>query len=153
MPFSFRESLVLLFLSASYVLPACADKVYTWKDENGNIHFGDKAVGKNAEELRIKGTSSGAIGGQQRLERTKKFLDALSEDRQEREQAREQAKLEKQQRAEKCAAAKKSYRELTEAQFIYTESDSGEKNILGFDERAAEERKAINKVNEYCGKN
>lgn len=153
MLFSLRGSLFILYLSVTYALPVHADKVYTWKDENGNTHFGDKPAGRGAAEIQIKPTSVGDSGAQQRAERTKKYLDALSEDRKERTDAREKAQLEQQQRAEKCAAAKKSHQELREAQFVYTKSDSGEKNILSFEQRAAAEQKAMNKINEFCGKN
>lgn len=151
--FSLRDIFIFLLISIAYAGYAYAEKIYTWKDEHGNTHFGDKPGGNIAQEIRIKSTSVGDASGQQRAERTKKYLDALSEDRQEREQAREKAKLEKQERAEKCAAAKKAQREASEAQFLYTESESGEKNILSFEQRAAEEQKAANKVRKFCGNN
>ena len=153
MTFSLRAILFYIILSISYIQSVQADKIYTWQDENGNTHFGDKPAGKSASEIKIKPTSIGGTDGQERLARTQKYLDALSEDREERKQAREKAATEKKQRAEKCAAAKKSQQEISDAQFVYTESKSGEKTILDFEQRAAAEQRAANKVREFCGKN
>lgn len=143
----------LLLISIAYILPAQAEKIYTWKDENGNIHFGDKSGGNRAREITIKPASVADSGGQQRLERTQKYLDARAEDREEQKQAKEKVETERKEMAEKCAAAKTSLTEMTDAQFVYSESSSGEKEIFDFEERVAAEKRAANKVREFCGKN
>ena len=143
----------LLFISMVYSLPVQAEKIYTWKDENGNVHFGDKSGGNRAREITIKPASIGDSGGQQRLERTKKYLDARAEDREAQKQAKEKVKAERQEMAQKCAAAKTSLTDTKDAQFVYSESASGEKEIFSFEERAAAEKRAANKVREFCGKN
>jgi hypothetical protein len=153
MAFSSYKTHVLLLISMSCTFPSHAEKIYRWKDKNGNIHFGDKAQSQNASEISIKPASVGDSTGQQRLDRSKKYLDSLTEDRLQREQAREQAKLERKETAKKCEGAKRSLKKVKDAQFVYTETPDGEKNILSFERRAAEEKRAANKVHELCGKN
>lgn len=144
---------IIYLLSIGYVTPASAEKVYTWRDNEGNVHFGDKPNGANANEVFITPSSVGDSDGQSRFERNKILLDAYRADRIERENEREQQEKERQEKILKCQKAKQLHQQLTEAQFIYNENDQGEKSILDFEQRAQEENAAAEKVQRFCGKN
>ncbi|MGR8950208.1 MAG: DUF4124 domain-containing protein [Gammaproteobacteria bacterium] len=144
---------LFLLISMSYASAVSATKVYSWTDANGNVHFGDKPRNQQADEIKLNPASGGDPSGRKRFERSKKLLDSLSADRKEREVAREAQQRKRQEKAAKCAQARTQLQELTEAQFIYDESDTGKKRILNFDERAQAEQDAAQKIRKICGGN
>ena len=142
---------ISLLISTSYVVTVKAAKVYSWTDDDGTVHFGDKPAHGNADEIKVKPASVGDPSGVHRLERSKKLLDSLTADRKEREQLRADEEQAKKEKAEQCSKAKAHFKDLTEAQFIYDESDSGDILILDFKQRAKAEQDAAQQMRKLCG--
>ena len=142
---------IFYLISMCYAASLQAAKVYSWTDEDGTVHFGDKPAHGDASEIKVKPASVGDPSSANRVERSKKLLDSLTADRKEREQARADEEQAKKDQAAKCAKAKTYLKELTEAQYIYDESDAGEKQILDFKQRAQAEQDAAQKMRKLCG--
>ncbi|MEM7468798.1 MAG: DUF4124 domain-containing protein [Pseudomonadota bacterium] len=148
-PFIF---LFILLISIAYVDTGAAKKIYSWTDEHGNVHFGDKPLGGDAKTITVKPASIGDGASGSRLERTKKLIDSFAEDRKALEEKREKAETARKEAAKQCAAAEVELREIRDAQFLYEEGESGEKQVLSFEQRAQAERNAADKVRDLCGK-
>ena len=130
-----------------------AAEVYSWQDGEGNTHFGDKPPSADAKPIQIKPTSGSDASNRNRYERTKKLVDSLAEERQERKQMRAKEHQARQERLQQCEAAKNELKQIREAQFLYRKDEDGEKTILSFEERAQAERKAREEIRKSCGEN
>ena len=147
------KALLFLVLSISYEFSFAAGKIYSWRDEEGNLHFGDKAPSANAQQVDIKPTTSSDVSGKTRFERTKKLVDSLADERAERDEARLKEKQARKQKQRDCLAAQAEFREMSDAQFLYREGDGDDKQILSFEERARAEQNAREKMRKLCGEN
>lgn len=145
--------LLFLVLSIAYEVSFAAGKIYSWRDQEGNLHFGDKAPSADARQVDIKPATSSEVSGKSRYERTKKLLDSFAEEREERNEARAKEKQARKEKQRDCLAAQTELREISDAQFLYREGDSGEKHILSFEDRARAEQNAREKMRKLCGEN
>ncbi len=64
--------------------------IYKWTDNKGHVHYGDKPGGaSNAEQLNVDTSNTGIMPDDaSRDEKRQRLLDAIQEDRQEKEQQR-----------------------------------------------------------------
>lgn len=133
----------------------CADEIYKWTDEDGNVHYEDRPSGAATEErlqFSYNRTNSSAVSS-----RVQNHRDATSA----REKAREEAKAAELTAAEERAAAEKKlaqckqYRAqmqtMLESRRVYREDESGERTYLDEQQRAEARRKAEELIREACG--
>ena len=105
---------ILLILSIAYQTSSGAGKVYSWRDADGNLHFGDKAQSANAKAVEVKPASGSNTKGSARYERTKKLVDSFAEERKERQDTREKAAEAREQRKKDCLAAKSQFQKVND---------------------------------------
>lgn len=71
-------------------------QVYKWVDENGKVHFGDKPpVNSKAEELNlpeVKSADTPEVTHAERIERQRRLVKALEEERKEKQKAKQEKK-------------------------------------------------------------
>ena len=143
--------LIFLLLSIIYQSSFGAGKVFSWRDAEGNLHFGDKAPSSDAKSLELKPATGSDPDGSARFERTKKLVDSFAEERKERQETREKTSEARKQRKKDCLAAKSQFQKVSSAQFLYRQEEGGDKQILSFEQRAEAEEKARAKIRELCG--
>lgn len=131
---------------------AAAAKVYKWVDDEGNVHFGDRPAGQDAQEmeLRVRPPAQRSqpvplapIGGN--------IGDVMEEDRLRRREAREQEKQAREERQRNCALARDRLRRFVESNYLYDIDDSGNRVILSNEQREASEQRARDEIQRYCG--
>ena len=111
--------------------PAYAE-VYRWVDEHGNVHFGDRPPGEQAEavELDERALNVQEVSGE-RLEQQKKILDAYAEERRVRKEQAEQAAAQAAERRQACHEVRDQLRQMRDGGFVWYELDTdGERVYL-----------------------
>jgi len=106
--------------------------VYKWVDEQGRVHYGDRARGDSAREVKIRPRSgtSHVPSEAQRRERTRRLLDVFAEARRE---AKEQAERERQRRAQAvnyCVQARDRLHSLERSSYVYELDRDGSRVAL-----------------------
>jgi hypothetical protein len=126
--------------------------VYKWVDEQGRVHYGDRAPGDSARELKIRprGTTGPVPSETQRRERTRRLLDVFAEERRER---KEQAERERQRRAqavEYCARARDRLRNLERSSYVYELDRDGNRVVLSQARRDQALNEARAAIKRWC---
>lgn len=136
---------------------AAAAYVYKWTDEEGNVHFSDKPVGKDVELHKID-TVKSTKGGESR----KKFMETQKKSSQTQEgegQTEEQNTGEKQgemtkeqiaQRKENCERLKKNLASYERTPRLYREDENGERVYLDDKEREEAIAKTRKNMESLC---
>lgn len=150
-----RSRLFSLLGAAFLALPLLAGaQIYTWKDENGRTVMSDKPpVGKATQRKVITPAASET---QAPTQPPKTFAEKEMEFRKEQQDRQEKAKkaeaeqAQTAQRKENCDNARRSLQLYQSGERVARRTDSGEREILDDDQRAAEAAKAQKAVNEWC---
>lgn len=144
-----RAASALLLLTAAD--NGAAADVFKWVDEQGNVHFGDRPQGSDAQALTVRPAAVPASGGRARHERTERLLESLKSEREERRDAYAAAERDKAERKRKCAVARAELnRRETSAHLFYRDAEGNKRIIEGeeYDAAIAEAREA---VDHWCG--
>lgn len=128
-------------------------EIYRWTDANGKIHFSDKPVGEKAETLDIKvqkAKPTSAKTKDERKQRAEGFIRAREEERAERDKGIAEKKRLKKERKKNCEAARKEYKEITEAGAVYYEKKDGIRDYLEPGRRKKEEARLKGLIKKFC---
>ncbi len=140
--------LSLLLLMAA---PDSSAEVYRWVDAQGQVHFEDRSQAQSGGDTRsYRPPDAAAEDPQQRLDKTRKLLNAY---RAERQQAREQQEQEKQElakRARQCVIARDKLRQYRQYGGIYRLDDEGKRVYLSDQERDALIRQSQDEIARWC---
>ena len=142
----------LLLVLLQMVLPVYAG-VYKWTDSNGQVHYGDKpAAAGEAEEIDVDtDTSSGfSLDDEDRDEKRQRLLDAMQEDRLEKEAQREKERAEKDERRRRCAYLKDRLRRAQSATAMYTLDKDGNRVFYSDKKRKQSESKLRDQMRKVC---
>ena len=130
-----------------------AKEIYKWTDEDGNVHYGDRPLGDEVEQVAIssKPTNPARVQAQ-----TQARLDAQSK-RAEEEAAiaaagpsPEELAAEAEERATKCAQYREVLQRFVVSRRLYREDENGERVYLDEAETQAARERAESQVAEYC---
>lgn len=154
---------ILLSLLAAF--SQAEAEIYKWVDGQGVTHYSEKppASGRAKKfQLRQESESVGAADAGQvktdnanenrlRLEKEKKLLRAMSEDRRQEKQKRQREEKITRQRIRNCAIAKDSLRRYESSTSVYKVDDKGNRVILPSTERDKSIQHARAQVKKWCG--
>jgi len=142
---------VLLSLFAS---PLLADQtVYRWVDENGQVHFGSRPQGSNAESIDVR---TPAVSGdpvkseRERAEARRRLLQSYERDREIKREAKHQSDEEQRRRDRLCQELKRHWRNLNHGGPIYYKNDQGGRRFLDESERQAEKDDISKRIKRTC---
>ena len=136
----------------AFALPLHAG-VYKWTDSNGQVHYGDRPEQPaGAEELKVEtGPASGfALDDEERDEKRQRLLDAMQEDRLEKEELREKNRAEKEQRQRKCMVLKDRLRRAESASAMYKLDKDGNRVFYSSDQRKKSETRLQEQIRKTC---
>lgn len=146
----------LLVMSMS--MPVSAE-IYRWVDENGNVHFGDRAGSATATEMKLKDTGSGGQGsapdefeGEEltREEKRQRILDAMNEDREERNKLKKEESERKKAKKKRCARLRDKLRNLSGATGVYDLDEDGKRVFLSNKDRSRSEQSLRKMIASHC---
>lgn len=129
--------------------------VYKWVDDNGKVHYGDQPqASQPSVEMNIDDTitvdASAGEDQMSRAEKRERLLQAMEEDRIEKEEQREKQSALKQRNRQKCNRYRDRMRHYQRASGIYRLDRDGNRVFMSESERASATRKLQANINKYC---
>ena len=134
-------------------MPAIGD-VYTWRDENGVLHYGDLPKDDSATRVPIATRRTDNTAVQTRAAARQDALAASSEAFQDAESAaaaaEEAARLASEEKAAACTKARERLRNYINARRLYRTNEAGEREYLDSNEITAARSNAEQDVADKC---
>lgn len=124
--------------------------IYKWVDEDGNVHYGDRAENKKADKININQHKGPDAEHQQRMEKQKQYIEDGQEARNEKKKQREIAKKKKKKKKLACTKIKKYLTKLEQHGRLYQGNEDGTRQYLSGPERDQEIAKTRKKVADTC---
>ena len=141
-----------LICGALYLAAApCQGEVYRWVDEHGQVHFEDQPRDSKTRKISPPAAPvDGAANHRQRMDKTRKLLNAYESERQQlREQeAERREKAQKQRR--KCIRAKDDLRQFEESGSVYRLDRDGNRVYYSDAERDVQIQKYRQAIAKWC---
>ena len=125
--------------------------IYKCTGAGGEIRYTDTPCGESPAAIR-KSTAPPAPAATQdeRMQRTRRLLDAMEAERNEEKRNAAKARAEKEKRKRNCGIARERYRQLTTASRLYDLDEEGNRVILNDPQRAQVEARAKADVEQWC---
>ena len=133
---------------------AVAGEIYKWTDEDGNVHYEDRPVGKtDMEHVDVVSRNTDNTVVQARLDADRAARAASRQVASEApaEMTKEEVRAEQQARQEKCMQYRSQLESFLRSQRLYKEDDAGERAYLSEDEIMAARSRVEGQILEYCG--
>ncbi|MEN8106749.1 MAG: DUF4124 domain-containing protein [Pseudomonadota bacterium] len=143
---------VMLFLVSVMLLvtaPVSA-QVFKCTDAAGKIQYTDTPCGETSTAIKKHSAPPAAASPDERMQRTRRLLDAMEAERNEEKRTVAEAKAEKQRRIKNCHVARDRYRQLISAGRLYDLDKDGNRVILNDAQRAQTEAGAKADMDTWC---
>lgn len=140
-------------ISLLFAATSALAQIYTWKDENGRTVMSDQPpVGKSATRKMPTPQAPAASNAPAPKSFAEKEMDYRREqqERQEKSKKAEEEATQAKQRKENCDSARRNLQLYQSGERIARRNDSGEREFLDDEQRAAAAAKAQQRVNEWC---
>jgi len=127
-------------------------RVYKCTDASGGVLYRDSPCDDRTHSLRKLETPAdgGADDTDARMQKTRRLLGAMREERLQKEQAAEEEKAKQEQRRKRCNYARDHLRNLERAGRVYRLDESGQRVYLPDDGREQAVEKARASVQHWC---
>ena len=138
---------LLLILTA----PDSLAEIYRWVDAQGQVHFEDRSQAQSGSDARsYTPPAAAAQDPQQRMEKTRKLLNAYQAERQQAREQQEKQKQELAKRTRQCAIARDHLRQYQQYGGIYRLDGDGERVYLSDHERDALIKRSRDAIARWC---
>lgn len=144
----FKVSCYLLLFVLVISSTVYADKIYTWVDADGVVHYGDRPGKPDSRTIQINSHYKVDNHAVERHEKRQKILQIEHKNKQRNEAQQRLVKEKSKRVAQKCMKAKQMYASYNKAQYLYTKNENGEKQVMS----SADKQKAIDEVDNYIKK-
>ena len=136
------------------VLLACStgawSEIYKCTDAQGGVQFKDSPCGQTSTAIKPSAKSPAVENYDQRMQRTKKLLNAMEAERSEKRVQAEQERDEREKRSRNCHQAQDRLRQITQASSLYRLDEEGNRVVLSDDARARTTAEAQAEVARWC---
>lgn len=143
----------MLLLLVAMAGAADARQIYKWTDAEGNVHYGDKPVGEQAEQLAIRSsrTDPARIAAMAKArEETRAVATAEELAAADGGPSKEELQAAARERQQKCAMYRERLEKFVMSRRLYREDERGERVYLDDDEAQAARERVQNRVEEFC---
>jgi hypothetical protein len=106
--------------SPLFVSPTTNTNIYTWKDENDCVHFGNRPENKYSEQIMINRSVKVSSSDNERQH----FLEVFDEERKQANKTKSNEDIAKNNRQVKCDIAKNKFNIVTNSNFLYQKTDN-----------------------------
>ena len=142
--------LTFSIIALSLTSPAHAE-VYKWKDEDGNIIYGDTPPSSQAKKIKIRKGPANTEDHQRRMEKRQRLLDVMQEERDEKNALKQKEQEEKARREAECQRLIAELQQMRNASFLYEETgDPFNPKVLSDEQRKQEQNKYQDYIDENC---
>ena len=146
-----KNLLQILLMAVPFFVDA---SVYKWIDDNGKVHYGDRPqASQPAVEMQVDNApaaKSYSDDGMSRAEKRERLLQAMEEDRVEKQEQRDKQKALSQQNRQKCNRYRDRMRHYQRASALYNLDKNGNRVYVSDAERARSTKNLQAKINRYC---
>jgi len=136
---------LLLFCGAS-----ARGEVYKCTDAAGAVQFTDHPCTGVSTYIGRKADPSEDQGMDEHLQKTRRLLDAMQQEREQAEREKAQQKAEAEKRQHECANARDYLRNVIQASSIYRLDEQGNRVFLSDEERSRATEDARTQVAKWC---
>jgi hypothetical protein len=125
--------------------------VYKCTGADGTVQYRDTPCDSKAQGLRKLDTPvPDAVTPDDRMEKTRRLLDAMREERQQKEEQAEEEKTKREQRRNRCNRARDNLRRMQQSGRLYRLDESGNRVYLPDSEREAEIAQMRKSMETWC---
>ena len=141
---------VLLLMS----LPMAQAEIYKWVDDNGQVHYSEKAPDKKraAKEIHLPKHTPQAtpVSPAQRRQKRDNLLRAFDEERNLRKQARAKKEHDEARNRRNCMRARDRLKNYERASVLYDLNEKGERVYYSDAQRNQAEANLRNQISKWC---
>jgi len=133
---------------------AVGAEIYKWTDEDGNVHYEDRPVGKtDMEHVDVVSRNTDNTVVQARLDSDRERRAAARQVASEapKEMTKAEIRAEQQERQGKCQEYRDQLQAFLRSSRLYKEEDGGERQYLSEEEVMAARSRVEGQIQEYCG--
>jgi hypothetical protein len=125
-----------------------AAEIYRWTDANGQVHFGQRPAGANAERVEVKPQVVERDSlTREREERANRFYDAR---REEQAQASVAAAEQQAKRADECRKLRSKLASIPEGRSYYRTDKDGQRSYYSDEQIDTARQQLLSQVSERC---
>jgi hypothetical protein len=125
--------------------------IYKWVDENGQVHYGERAPQTSrSEQVQVEQGPAPDTNAAQRRAKQQKFMRAIDEERKVKESARKKAEQKAAQRQRQCAMARDRLRTYERSSRVYRVDSKGNRVYLPDSSRDQAISQARRDVQRWC---
>ena len=125
-------------------------EIFKCTGANGAVQFTDHPCDTEATVIPRKAVPPEAEGPDEHLEKTRRLLDAMRQERQQAEQQKAEQKAAAEKRKHECLNARDNLRNITQASNLYRLDEQGNRVIFSDDERNRATVDARARVAHWC---
>jgi len=133
---------------------AVAGEIYKWTDEEGNVHYEDRPVGKTDMEhvdVVSRNTDNTVVQARITADRERRAAARQVASEAPKEMTKEELRAEQKERQDKCQQYRDQLQTFLRSTRLYKEDDAGERNYLSEEEVMAARSRVEGQIQEYCG--
>jgi len=127
---------------------ANATTVYRWVDEDGLVHFGNKAENEKAKEIKIKIINKNSGESESSSKQRQKFLNALDQEKKSIAEEKKKKKEQEEIKLTRCNASRDQLKRAENASALYDLDEKGNRILLNkkqYDKAMAQARARVEK--------
>jgi hypothetical protein len=125
-------------------------EIYKCTDASGTVQFSDRPCTSVSTYIGRSTAAPDAQGPDERLQKTRRLLDALQQEREQAKREQEQQKAEAEKRKRQCLNARDDLRNITQASHLYRLDEQGNRVIFSDEERNRATDSARARVAQWC---
>ncbi len=144
------------FILATILTPVYAETVYKWIDEDGQVNYGSRSDKENAKKIEIKnryidsGNSSPALSTEERLDKQKRFLNALDAEKKSISDEKSKKKEQKKLKEIRCHASREQLKRAENSGALYDLDEKGNRILLNKKQYEQAMKQAKARVQKWC---
>ena len=148
--------LFFIFMLLQVLNTVTAAPVYKWIDEDGQVHYGSRPDNKNAKEVEIKdryldsGTSSAPLSADERVDKQKRFLNALDAENKSIADEKRKKKEQDELKITRCNASRDQLRRYENSSALYDLDEKGNRILLNKKQYEQAMKQARARVEKWC---
>lgn len=133
-----------------------AEGIYRWTDENGQVHYGGRPGGNNAQEVGVRKSPAAAkpaateSTSAQRKDRQQRLLESYERDRALRQEQKQRQVSERKKLRKGCQELQRNWRWLNHPGPIYLKGEDDKRDYLDEAERQRQKVKVRQQLDRYC---
>ena len=152
----FLNKIFIFLIMLLFSQLANSETVYKWVDEDGQVHCGSKAGGKDAKEVKIKNRYIDSekytppLNAQERANKTKRFLNALDAENKSIANAKAKKREQDERKVIRCNASRDQLRRYKNSGALYDLDEKGNRILLNKKQYDQAMTQARARVEKWC---